>query len=127
MILVDSSIWIDHFRHGDLDLTKIIGDDRLLSHPFVIGELALRSLRERDAVLAFLAAQREAVVATHAEVMTIIDPCSVFSMGIGYTDAHLLTSTLLDRRSSLWTRDKRLAAAAQKVGAALYPSANIPH
>ncbi|MDO3445269.1 type II toxin-antitoxin system VapC family toxin [Agrobacterium sp. V1] len=127
MILVDSSIWIDHFRHGDSELIKIIGDDRLLCHPFIVGELALGSLRDRDAVLAFLAAQREAVVATHAEVMTVIDGYSIFSMGIGYTDAHLLTSTLLDRRSSLWTRDKRLAAAAQKVGAALYPSANIPH
>lgn len=127
MILVDSSIWIDHFRHGDSELTKIIGDDRLLCHPFVVGKLALGSLRDRDAVLAFLGAQREAVVATHAEVMTVIDRYSVFSMRIGYTDAHLLTSTLLDRRSSLWTRDKRLTAAAQKVGAALYPSANIPH
>jgi len=127
VILVDSSIWIDHFRRGDSELTKIIGDDRLLCHPFVVGELALGSLRDRDAVLAFLAAQREAVVATHAEVLTVIDRCSIFSMGIGYTDAHLLTSTLLDRRSSLWTRDKRLAASAQKVGAALYPSANTPH
>nr|WP_153353391.1 type II toxin-antitoxin system VapC family toxin [Endobacterium cereale] len=108
-------------------MTKIIGDDRLLCHPFVVGELALGSLRDRDAVLAFLAAQREAVVAPHAEVMTVIDRYSVFSMGIGYTDAHLLTSTLLDRRSSLWTRDKRLVAAAQKVGAAVYPSANLPH
>jgi predicted nucleic acid-binding protein len=127
VILVDSSIWIDHFRHGDLELTKIIGDDRLLCHPFVVGELALGSLRDRDAVLTFLGAQREAVVATHAEVMVVIDRYSVFSMGIGYTDAHLLTSTLLDRRSSLWTRDKRLMAAAQKVGAALYPSASTPH
>ena len=127
MILVDSSIWIDHFRHGDLELAKIIGNDQLLCHPLVVGELTLGSLRDRDAVLAFLAAQREAVVATHAEVMTVIDRYSVFSIGIGYTDAHLLTSTLLDRRSSLRTRDKRLGAAAQKVGAALYPSANIPH
>ena len=127
MILVDSSIWIDHFRHGDSELTKIIEDDRLLCHPFVVGELALGSLRERDAVIAFLAAQREAAIATHAEVMTVIDRHSIFSMGIGYTDAHLLTSTLLDRRSSLWTRDKRLAAAALKVGAALYPSPYIPH
>jgi hypothetical protein len=87
----------------------------------------LGSLRERDAVLAFLTAQREAVVATHAEVMTVIDRHSIFSMGIGYTDAHLLTSTLLDRRSSLWTRDKRLAAAARKAGAALYLSPHIPH
>lgn len=115
MILVDSSIWIDHFRHGDSQLAKIIGDDQLLCHPFIVGELALGSLRDQDAVLAFLAAQREAVVATHAEVMTVIDRYSVFSMGIGYTDAHLLTSILLDQRSRLWTREKRLAAAARKL------------
>lgn len=127
MILVDTSIWIDHFRYGDAELRKIITDDRLLCHPFVVGELALGSLRERDAVLAFLAAQREAMIATHAEVMTIIDRHSIFSMGIGYTDAHLLTSTLLDQRSSLWTRDKRLASAAQKVGAALHPHAQASH
>ena len=127
MILVDTSIWIDHFRYGDAELQKIISDDRLLCHPFVIGELALGSLRERDVVLAFLAAQREAMIATHAEVMTLIDRHSIFSMGIGYTDAHLLTSTLLDRRSSLWTRDKRLVAAAIKVGAALHPHAQASH
>lgn len=127
MILVDTSIWIDHFRHGDLELSKIIEDDRLLCHPFVIGELALGSLRERDAVIAFLAAQREAAIATHAEVMTVIDRYAIFSMGIGYTDAHLLTSTLLDRRASLWTRDKRLAAAAQKVGATIHASESTSH
>ena len=127
MILVDTSIWIDHFRYGDADLRKIIEDDRLLCHPFVVGELALGSLREREAVIAFLSSQREAVIATHAEVMTVIERHSIFSMGIGYTDAHLLTSTLLDRRSSLWTRDKRLAAAAQKVGASVYLSAQIPN
>lgn len=127
MILVDTSIWIDHFRYGDAELRKIITDDRLLCHPFVVGELALGSLRERDAVIAFLAAQREATIATHTEVMTVIDRHSIFSMGIGYTDAHLLTSILLDRRASLWTRDKRLAAAAQKVGATLYQQAQAPH
>jgi predicted nucleic acid-binding protein len=126
VIVVDTSIWIDHFRYGDKELKKIIEDDRLLCHPFVIGELALGSLRERDAVIAFLTSQREAVVATHAEVMTVIERHSIFSMGIGYTDAHLLTSTLLDRRSSLWTRDKRLAAAALKVGASVYlPTQNL--
>ncbi len=98
----------------------------MLCHPFVVGELALGSLRDRGAVLAFLAAQRQAVLATHADVMTVVDHYSIFSMGIGYTDAHLLTSTLLDRRSSLWTRDKRLAAAAHKVGAVLYSFANTP-
>ncbi len=120
MILADTSIWIDHFRRGDNDLVKIIGNDLLLCHPAVIGELALGSLRDRTAVLTFLRAQRETIVATHDEVMTLIERHSVFSMGIGYTDAHLLTSVLLDQRTSLWTRDKRLKLAALKAGAALY-------
>lgn len=127
MILVDTSIWIDHFRYGDEELRKIVNDDRLVCHPFIVGELALGSLRERNAVLAFLAAQREVMIATHAEVMTIIERHSIFSMGIGYTDAHLVTSILLDPRSSLWTRDKRLAAAAQKVGVTHYPHAQASH
>ena len=120
MILADTSIWIDHFRRGDNDLVKIIGNDLLLCHPAVIGELALGSLRDRTAVLTFLCAQRESIVATHDEVMTFIERHSVFSMGIGYTDAHLLASVLLDQRISLWTRDNRLKLAARKAGAALY-------
>ena len=120
MILADTSIWIDHFRRGDNDLVKIISNDLLLCHPAVIGELALGSLRDRTAVLTFLRAQRETIVATHDEVMTLIERHSVFSMGIGYTDAHLLASVLLDQRTSLWTRDKRLKLAAVKAGAALY-------
>ncbi|WP_454858070.1 type II toxin-antitoxin system VapC family toxin [Rhizobium binxianense] len=127
MILVDTSIWIDHFRYGDAELSKVIEDDRLLCHPAIIGELALGSLRDRDTVIAFLAAQREAFVATHDEVMTLIDRHSIFSMGIGYTDAHLLASTLIDRRSILWTRDKRLAAAAQKAGALLHTPMSSPN
>ena len=124
MILVDTSIWIDHFRHGDAELRKIIEDDRLLCHPVVIGELALGNLRDRDAIMAFLAAQPEALIASHDEVMVMIDQHSIFSMGIGYTDAHLLASALIDRRSILWTGDKRLAAAAQKAGASLHVSIN---
>lgn len=120
MILVDTSIWIDHFRHGDDELRKIIQEDRLLCHPAIIGELGLGSLRNRNDVITFLAAQREVLVATHDEVMVMIDRHSLFSMGIGYTDANLLASTLIDPRAILWTRDKRLASAAQKAGAALH-------
>jgi predicted nucleic acid-binding protein len=124
VILADTSIWIDHFRHSDAELRRIIEEDVLLCHPFVIGELALGSLRDRATVLAFLAAQRQAAVATHDEIMTMIDRHGLFSMGIGYSDAHLLASALLDRRIVLWTRDKRLRAAAEKAGAALHtPSA----
>jgi len=120
VILADTSIWTDHFRRGDNDLVKVIGNDLLLCHPAVIGELALGSLRDRTAVLIFLRAQRETIVATHDEVMTLIEKHCIFSMGIGYTDAHLLASVLLDQRTSLWTRDKRLKLAARKAGAALY-------
>ncbi len=127
MILADTSIWIDHFRHADPELRRIIEDDRLLCHPGVIGELALGSLRDRSTVLTFLASQREAVVATHAEILTMIERHGIFSMGIGYTDAHLLASVLLDRRATLWTRDRRLRAAAEKAGASLHGSVNTPN
>jgi len=124
VILADTSIWIGHFRSGDNELVKIIGDDLLLCHPAIIGELALGSLRGRTSVLAFLNVQREAQVATHDEVLTMIEKHCVFSMGIGYTDAQLLASVLLDRRTSLWTRDERLKVAAEKVGARLYQPLN---
>lgn len=127
MILADTSIWIDHFRHVDAELSRIIEDDRLLCHPCVIGELALGSLRDRGSVLAFLTAQRATVVATHDEVMTMIDRHEIFSMGIGYTDAHLVASVLLDKRGALWTRDKRLRAAAERAGASLHVPVNVPN
>ncbi|KAA0692010.1 type II toxin-antitoxin system VapC family toxin [Neorhizobium sp. P12A] len=127
MILADTSIWIDHFRQGDTELRTIIEEDRLLCHPAVIGELALGSLRDRGSIISFLAAQRGAVVATHDEVMTVIDRHSIFSMGIGYTDVHLLASVLLDPRAALWTRDKRLQAAAERAGARMHISANLPN
>jgi len=120
VILADTSIWIDHFRYFDAELRRIVEEDMLLCHPFVIDELALGSLRDRATVLAFLAAQRQAAVATHDEIMTMIERHGLFSMGIGYTDTHLLASVLLDRRTALWTRDKRLRAAAEKAGAALH-------
>lgn len=126
MILADSSIWIDHFRHADAELRRVIEDDGLLCHPAVIGELALGSLADRKNTLAFLASQRQAAVATHDEVMTMIEHNGVFSMGIGYTDAHLLASVLLDRRVTLWTRDKRLQAAATRSGAAVHRPRSVP-
>ncbi|WP_173514085.1 type II toxin-antitoxin system VapC family toxin [Sinorhizobium psoraleae] len=123
-MLADASIWIDHFRHADAELRRIIENDRLLCHPAVIGELALGSLRDHGSVIAFLTAQREAFVATHDEVMMMIDRRAIFSMGIGYTDAHLLASVLLDQRAALWTRDKRLRAAAEKTRASLHTPVN---
>lgn len=120
MILADTSIWIEHFRRSDIELRRIIEEDRLLCHPVVIGELALGSLRDRAAVLALLAAQRQAAVATHDDIMAMVERHRLFSMGVSYTDAHLLASALLGRGATLWTRDKRLRAAAGKTGAMLH-------
>jgi predicted nucleic acid-binding protein len=125
VILVDSSIWIGHFRARNLELQRIIEDDRLLCHEAVTAELALGSLRDRANVIAFLAAQRQAPIATHQEILTMIEGYRLFNMGIGYTDAQLLASVLLDKRSSLWTGDKCLQAAAEKAGAALHRPSHL--
>ncbi|MDI6025157.1 PIN domain-containing protein [Corticibacterium sp. UT-5YL-CI-8] len=121
MMFADTSIWIDHFRQSDRDIVGAINNDGLLCHLAVIGELALGSLHDRRAVLGFLTAPRQAIVATHDEIMTMIEHHQIYSIGIGYTDAQLLASTLIDDRAELFTRDKRLRAAAEKVGARLYP------
>ena len=93
----------------------------------MIGELALGGLRDRGDVIAFLAAQRGAVIATYDEVMTMINRYGIFSMGIGYTDAHLLASVLVERKAALWTRDRRLRAAAENAGVPLHIPADEPH
>lgn len=120
MILADTSIWIDHFRGGDAPLTDIIARDMLLMHPAIIGELALGSLGNRLAVLGFLAAQRQITAASHDEVLGFIEHHALYSMGIGYTDAHLLASVILAPGAALYTRDRRLKAAAEKAGASLF-------
>ena len=125
MRLADAGIWIDHFRQADPQLIQTIENDVLLCHPVIVGELALASLHNRMVTLGFLATQREVIVATHDEVMGMIDKHQLYSMGIGYTDAHLLASTLIDSRAELWTRDKRLRKAAEKAGARVVSSGTV--
>jgi predicted nucleic acid-binding protein len=120
MRLADTSVWIDHFHRSDLQLTQTIENGQLVCHPAVIGELAMGSLRNRTAVIGFLQAQRMVHVATHDEVMAMVEVHKLHGMGIGYTDAHLLASTLIDSRAALWTRDKRLQSVGKKAGARLF-------
>ena len=118
MILVDSSVWIDHFRNGDLALVGLLNTGQVLTHPFVIGELALGHLRLREQVLALLEELPRALVATEAEVLHFIGRHTLFGMGIGYVDAHLLAGARLTPDTSIWTRDKRLRAAAKRLSLA---------
>jgi predicted nucleic acid-binding protein len=118
MILVDTSIWIDHLRASDEQLVRLLDSGQVLAHPFVIGELALSHLGNRDAVLGALQDLPQAGLATESEVFRFIGEKFLFGLGIAYVDAHLLAAVLLTPGSLLWTRDKRLLAASVQLGIA---------
>ena len=116
MILVDTSVWIDHLRYGDSALVNLLNTGQALTHPFVIGELALGSLRQRDVILDTLNDMPRAKIATDEEVLAFINQSKLYGLGVGYIDAHLLTSVRLTPGTLLWTQDKRLCAAAKHLG-----------
>jgi len=118
VILVDTSVWIDHLRDSDAALKGLLEKGLVLAHPFVIGELALGNLRQREIVLGALLGLPRASVADDGEVLRFIDRESLFGLGIGYVDAHLLAAVRLTSDASLWTRDKNLAAAADRLSLA---------
>jgi predicted nucleic acid-binding protein len=115
VILADTSIWIDHFRKGDAALTRLLDQGEIWIHPFIVGEIALGSLQPRAAILRALR-QLPAIAAAHPnEVLLFIERHRLFGAGIGYTDAHLLAAVALTPGTLLWTRDKRLQAAAARL------------
>ena len=115
MILVDTSIWIDHLRTGDERLIDLLDSSQILAHTFVIGELACGNLRKRDEVLRLLNDLPQAPVASQEEVLHFIERNRLMGQGIGYIDAHLLASTALADRALIWTRDQRLQKIARKL------------
>lgn len=116
MILVDSSVWVDHLRQGDQRLVTLLDTSQVLTHPFVVGELALGSLKNRESILDSLKGLPQAATATNEEVQQFIERNALFGLGIGYIDAHLLAAVRLNAGSQLWTRDKRLGGIADRLG-----------
>ena len=116
MILVDTSVWIDHFRQRDDRLSGLLERVSVLTHPFVIGELALGSLAMRDFVLDAMRGLPMAPQASAREVEILIERESLFGLGIGYVDVHLLAAARLQPGTALWTRDRRLHEAAGRLG-----------
>jgi predicted nucleic acid-binding protein len=118
VILVDTSVWVQHLRGRDAILAELLERGAALTHPFVIGELALGNLRQRELVLRMLSRLPAATVATNAEVLGFIDRNALFGRGVGYVDVHLLAATRLTAGSQLWTLDKRLNDVAVELGMA---------
>ena len=117
MMLVDTSVWIDHLRHGDAALTAALEAGQVWMHSFVLGELACGNLRSRVEVLGLLQALPPMPVSTNKEVLFFIDQHELMGRGIGYIDVHLLASARLGG-AQLWTRDKRLHTVAAELGLA---------
>ena len=121
MILVDTSVWVDYLRRADAHLAALLERGQVLMHPFVIGEIACGSLRDREATLELLRQLPAAAVAEPDEALGFIELRGLHGKGIGYVDLHLLASTALNAGAMLWTRDKRLRDAAEALGCAHAP------
>jgi predicted nucleic acid-binding protein len=116
VILVDTSVWVDHLHRGDAGLADLLERANVAMHPFVIGEIACGSLRDRSAILELLQDLPAAAVAEGEEVLRFVERHVLQGKGIGYVDVHLLASVALTDGAKLWTRDKRLRVVAEALG-----------
>ena len=118
MILIDTSVWIDHLHKTHPHVVAALEREDVAIHPFIIGELACGSIANRNEVLHLLSALPTITVATHDEVLLVIERHGLMGRGIGYIDAHLITSVMLTENARLWTADKRLHEIAASLGIA---------
>ncbi|HEY2708372.1 MAG TPA: PIN domain-containing protein [Caulobacteraceae bacterium] len=122
MILADTSVWVDHIRHADADLIKALQANNILTHPYVIGEVAMGNLPRRAVFIRNMRRLPSALLATDDEAMSLLEREGLFGQGIGYVDLHLLAATRLTPGATLLTRDRRLESMAVRLGLAA-PSA----
>lgn len=123
MILIDTSIWIDHFRVGNTHLSTLLDQQQVLIHPMIIGELACGNLKNRTEILSLLQNLPTTQEASNTEVLYFIEQNKLMGRGVGFIDFHLLSSVALTQQTSLWTGDKRL----QKVAQAINLNYDKPH
>ena len=114
MVLVDTSVWIDHIRRPNGNLVDLLQRESVAIHPFVLGELACGNLLRRASVLSDLASLPTPKIADHSEVLELLDRHKFWGRGLGWIDLHLLASARLSGHP-LWTLDKRLATAAAEL------------
>ena len=116
MILVDTSVWINHLRSGNTELARLLTESVVLGHPSITGEISLGSLRNRGEVIGLLQRLPCADVASDDEVLHLIEREDLAGAGIGYVDAQLLAATRLTADARLWTLDRKLAMVAARLG-----------
>jgi predicted nucleic acid-binding protein len=124
LILVDTSVWVDHLRRGDPGLVDLLERSIVIMHPFVVGEIACGSLQSGEAILELLQDLPAAAVAEGDEVLRFIESRALHGKGIGYVDVHLLASVALTEGAQIWTRDKKLRLVAQTMGCAYQDAAH---
>jgi predicted nucleic acid-binding protein len=112
LILVDTSVWVDHLRRRNATLATRLETGEVVCHPFVLGELSLGSLKQRDQILGLLSELPIAPVVPHDDVLALVERVRLAGRGIGWVDVHLIASALLGGLR-LWTLDRRLALVAR--------------
>jgi hypothetical protein len=117
VVLVDTSVWVAHLRHGAIGLEALLYEGRVVCHPFIVGELACGNLRNRSEIISLLRRLPESIRAGHEEIMHFIENYGLMGKGLGYIDMHLLAAARLTG-VPLWTLDKRLNEVAKKLGVA---------
>jgi hypothetical protein len=122
MILADTTIWIDHLNHGDLEFERRLNNQEIVMHPFIAGELALGPLPDRKKTILYLDGLPRVRVAQQTEVRTMIEAHALHNRGIGLIDAHLIAAVLLNPGTVLWTRDGKL----RKIAIRLKMDADLP-
>jgi len=115
MVLVDTSVWIDHLRRNNNDLVAHLLKVEVVTHPFILGELACGNIKNRTEIFSLLKELPEVTIAEHEEVLEMIEHKKLMGQGIGWVDAHLLASALISG-TQLWTADKSLCAVAVALG-----------
>ncbi len=118
MILVDTSVWVDHLRAGEAQLAGLLERSAMVMHPMVLGELACGNLHDREPLLGLWRNLPPLTAAADAEVLFFLERHRLWGRGIGYIDVHLLASVSLDVEARLWTRDRRLQDSAEQLGLA---------
>ena len=121
MVMVDTSVWINHLRQGDALLAALLQQGIVAIHPFIIGEIACGNLSNREYLLGLLSALPQAPAATNEEALVLIERRQLMGRGLGFIDIHLLGTTLIHGAMSIWSTDKRLSSCAAELGIAYQP------